>query len=379
VLAVTGFAVARRMAILLLPVMGIVACGSPIEGDKSTLTSQPESIWANGGALLPAGHRTVLVADGSGWILSMPFVDDALQLAKISASDGSLLKSTTIDGAVHGYAGAGLAADAGSHLWITYAREIVRFDELTGTLLTWSVPTVLPRLPTDNPLAGSVLADGWYAPSKRLLFIRNDDQRLYSFDPATAAFAVASDLPITTSPISMIAIGPTGEVAVTGSIAGAADFTPAAARLASLSAAPQVSSDVEAVCSRSSGLTYLRSNGSLASDDNTIMATIPAPLTTQVPFTCDPGDNLFEAIVGGGTISVLRLSQSRVLEARTDALIPIVVHGLGGPVNTYANPGVVALMPDLAGGVWVISEAGINTSTNAGSAYPTLAHAKFTT
>jgi hypothetical protein len=357
----------------------LVACGSvSIDAGPAPVAAQTGSIWTHAGAMLPAGHRAA-VADGSGWVLTQPFIDDTLELAKLSLADGSLVNSVAIDTSVHGYSGASLTADGAGHLWITYGQRLVRFDEVTGTTTTWSLPAVLPRLPTENPLAGSALANAWDSSTKKLLFVRNDDQRLYSFDPSTSAFAVASELPITTSSITGIAVGPVGEVAVTGSVAGVADFMPAAVRLASLTARPEMFSDVEAVCARSSGLTYLRSSGAVSLDGNIALATILTPLTTQVPFACDSGNNVFEATVGGGKVTIVRVSQSGGIAAVSDALIPVVVHGLTGPVSSFANPRVVAVMPDLQGGAWVVCEAGTNSSTNAGSAYPSLAHVRFTT
>ena len=97
------------------------------------------------------------------------------------------------------------------------------------------------------------------------------------------------------------------------------------------------------------------------------------------PFACDSRDDIFEASVGAGRIVVARSSASNVVDEVSDDLIPITVHGIGGTSSTYADPGVVALLPDANGGVWVVSEVGSNPSTNVGSAYPTLAHATYAT
>jgi hypothetical protein len=345
----------------------------------ATRTGQTGSIWDNG-VSLPAGHRAVLVADGVGWVVTQPFQDNSLVLTKFSLATGSPLRTSVLDTGVQGFSGAGLASDGGGHVWITYGQRILRFDELTGTVTSWHVPKASPRLSTDQQLAGNAQVDGWDSKNNQLLFVRNDDQRLYSFNPSTQAFAVVSELPITTSDISTIAIEPTGEMAITGTLAGASTFTPTAARLATLGAKPEVIAGVAAVCAGSSRLVFLAATGTISVDGTGDLATVPAPRSTQVPFACDTAGGVFEVTVGGGKAVVSRLSPSGVIATVSAPLIPGVANGLNGPVSTFADPGVVALLPDNQGNVWLVSEAGTQVveSRNVAAAYPSLAHAVFT-
>src|SRR5579864_56324 len=353
------------------------ACGAASIGNHAaTVANQPASIWSNAGATLPSGHRVAIATDGNGWVLTQPFVNNELDLSKVSLKDGSLLGTYLVDNKVDGFSSAGLTADSVGHLWITYGSRVVRFDELSGAVTNWSIPPVAPRIATDYPLTGSAEADVWYAGNK-LLFVRNNDQRLYEFDPTNATFSVASELPITTTYISSIATKPSGEIAITGSLAGAADFSPASAQLAAPGAQPGIVAGILAVCTRPSGFTYIHTTGVVSGDDSSTLATMQRPQGTSVPLTCDSAGNLFVAGVTEGQLVVTRLSPSGISMSVSDGLIPAVVASLSGPINTYANPGVVGLVPDLQGGVWVVSEAGINTSTNQGSSYPSLAHATF--
>ena len=102
------------------------------------------------------------------------------------------------------------------------------------------------------------------------------------------------------------------------------------------------------------------------------------PTSTRVPFACDSRDNAFESVVGGGTISIARQSKAGEVVTSTDALISVSIHGINGDVKTYADPGVVGLLPDQAGGVWLVSEEGNGAATD-GVAYPSLAHETFAT
>ena len=167
-------------------------------------------------------------------------------------------------------------------------------------------------------------------------------------------------------------------ITVTGSVTGTADFSPAAVRIAANLAQPALVTGVLAVCATSTRMTYLSGSGAVSGSDGSVVATVPAPLSTRVPFACDSLDNVFEAVVGSGELVVARVTPSSSTSLLTDALIPVTVQGLGGPVHTFADPSVAALMPDGLGGVWVVSESGTNASPHAGSPlYPTLAHASF--
>lgn len=342
----------------------------------ATRIGQIGSIWANG-VSLPAGQRAVLAADGAGWVVTQPVQDNTLVLTKLSLATGSFLMTTVLDTGVQGFSGAGIAADGAGHLWITYGKRVLRFAEQSGNLMAWTLPKVSPRLARDSQLAGNAQADVWDSRNNELLFVRNDDQRLYSFNPSSGAFAAVAELPITTSYISTIAVGPSGEVGITGTLAGAATFTPTAVRLASFGAKPELLAAQASVCTGPSGLTFMGSTGVISLDDNSQLATIPAPGTTKVPFACDRG-NVFEATVGGGKVIVTRISPSGGISTRSDSLIPIVVHGFVGPVSTYVDPSVVALLPDGQGSAWLVSEVGTQTqSTSAAAAYPSLAHVVF--
>ncbi len=371
---------ARRLGgLLIVTAIAVSGCGSvPVGGGPHSATGQTGSIWANG-VMLPAGYRVALAADDAGWILTKPFQDDTLQLSKVSPADGSILMTATVDTNVQGFSGAGLASDGASHIWISYGQRIMRFDEASASVTVWSLPVVAPSISTANPLAGYAQADGWDAKSGDLLFVRNDDQHLYGFDSSTGAFTTLSDLPITTSSISRMAIAADGEVAITGTLAGAATFTPTAVRLAALDSKPELLTSVVAACTRSPGLMFLSSTGLISVGASSPLATIPAPQSTQVPFACDDNGNVFEATVGSGIATVIRVSSTGVVATATDPLIQRTANGIGGPVATYSNPGVVALIPDGQGSAWLVSEVGTQASTKTASAYPSLAHVVFAT
>jgi hypothetical protein len=119
------------------------------------------------------------------------------------------------------------------------------------------------------------------------------------------------------------------------------------------------------------------STGVISLGDNSELATIPAPGSSQVPFACDGGGNVFEAAVGGRKVVVTRVSASGAISTVSGALTPGVANGINGPVSTYSNPGVVALLPDGQGSAWIVSEVGTQASTTSAAAYPSLAHVVF--
>src|SRR5438105_3245136 len=126
-----------RLGWLLLVGVLLLGCGSIRPASISNANGTVRSIWSNPGASLPAGHRTLVDADSSGWILTESFVGDTLTLSRISLIDGSLLGSFTIDTAVQGYAGAGISSDGSGRLWITYGHRLTRFDEASKTSVAW--------------------------------------------------------------------------------------------------------------------------------------------------------------------------------------------------------------------------------------------------
>jgi hypothetical protein len=330
-------------------------------------------MWVNGVSLI-AGHRDAVTDRGDGWVLTQPFQDDTILLNKFALGDGSTAGAYVLDKGVQGLSGAGITADGAGGLWITYLLRVVHFDEATGKVTTWSLPSVTPRLASDNPLAGNAQANAWDPSNNKLLYVRNDDQRLFAFDPLTGTSDVISDLPITTSSISMIAVASDGEVAVTGSLAAAQVFTPTAISLSSLGAKPELMNAVSALCVGSAGLASLSSTGAISIGVNNHVAMLAALRGSRVPFACDGNGNVFEAAVGGGQVVVSRVSASGAVSVVNAPLVPGVVNGLNGPLNTYANPGIVALLSDGQSGAWLVSEVGAQASTRATAIYPSLAH-----
>lgn len=349
-----------------------VSCGSV--SPVSDRAGDSLSIWDRSGTMLPAGDRTALSADGFGWILTHETVSGLLVLAKVSLLTGDVIGTYRIDPGAPSYSGAGLTADGLGHLWITYENQIVELDESTGTLHVWTIPAFGLEVPTNAQLAGNAQGNAWI--SGQLFFVRNEDERVYSFDPRTGIFHVVAVLPITTSYISSIASGH-GELAVSGSLTASTAFVPATATLAISTGSVTLRMGSAAVCGKPSGLTFIDSEGVVTRDDGALIGALHSHNDTHFPFTCDSRDDVFQATFDSGSVVVSRLTDTGQGRAVTGALKPIVVRGLAGPVNTYADPNIQQVLPDEAGGVWLVSALGATPSSTASPMYPSLAHVIF--
>jgi len=240
----------------------------------------------------------------------------------------------------------------------------MRVDEPGGAIQKWTLPDPPPdATPSDEfPDAGTAEAAAWDAMAGSLVFVRNADHRLYRFDPTTGDVSVVSSVPIVTSYISRLTVGPDGSTAVTGSQLEAKVFTPAAVLWSAQSPTPAVLTNVLAICGSPLGLAQLDTAGDVTLPDS---STSPlgqvSALPSNVPFACDPSGNVFTVIVAKGSATVYRLSATGSRSTVQLPLIPGEVHGIGGVVSSWGDPVLVDLLPDGDGGVWLVSESGTQT------------------
>jgi hypothetical protein len=289
----------------------------------------------------------------------------------VPLSDGAA-STSVLEQSAQGTDG-GLAADGTGHLWITYGRQVIRVDEPGGTIRTWALPM------DDDPTAGNAEAAVWDATASALLFVRDHAHRLYRFDAASGEVSIAADLPITTSSHSRLTIGSDEAIAVTGSRIGSPEFAPAAVRLSLPTGSAGVADNVLAVCTSPFGLAELDRVGRITLPGSSATSLSPvSKLPSNVPFACDPTGNVFATTDAKGSVTIDRLSSAGVLSSTQLPLIPGVVEGIGGVrENSWADPRLVALMPDGSGGVWLVSEAGTQTIEELPSSYPSLEHVAF--
>ena len=353
----------------------MLACGSPVISPAGVEVSPASSVWSNAGVMLAAGHRAAITAFDAGWVLTQPFTDNTLTLTEFSLKDGSQMASTMVDQDVGAYSGAGLASDNSGNLWITYTTRLVRYTTANGQFARWDIPATQPAIASENPLVGNAQASAWDQAIDGLVFVKNDDQRLYSFNPGTSQFGVVAELPVTTSYISSVGVGSHGDVVVTGTLAGATTFTPTAVHI--LDSKEQLIPNAAGVCSEPSGLAIIDANG-VVSVNGSVAGTVATPHSTGVPVACDSTSNVFEVSVAAGNVTIVRLAGAGSIATVVAPLRPITVHGPGGVSEpSFADPGVTGIVPDLSGGVWIVTEAGFNPATGLGSSYPSLAHVAF--
>ncbi len=374
-----------RVALALLA-FALTACAT-LAGREAAHTAAPlhsgETVAAwPGGIMLPAGQRAAVLTSGdSGWILTLELGTSNLILTTVSLSDGGISTAILEEGAA-GSVGGGLASDGAGHLWITYAQEVMRVDEQGGAIRRWSLPQPPPDATSsdENLGAGNAEAAVWDEGVGALLLVRNGDHRLYRFDDATGTVSVVVSLPITTSYVSRIAISADESIVVTGSETGARGFSPSAVRVSTPSSTNDVLHNILAACTTQLGLAELTSTGDLTvSGLPPIAISQGTALPSNVPFACDPAGDAFTATVANGRVTVDRLSAAGVLSVTT---LPLTqtggIHGFGGtsPYH-WLDPRIVALLPDGAGGAWLVSEVGTQTIEELTSAYPSMLHVGF--
>jgi hypothetical protein len=347
---------ARLAAVLLAATLA--GCAT-LAGRQATPVSSPTSAgqavaaWP-GGVMLPAGQRDAALTSGnSGWVVSRLLGSGDLVLTTVSLADGATSTSTLEKSAPGGFTGGGLAADESGHLWITYGPEVIRVDEPGGAIRKWTLPDPPPdAAPSDQqPDAGTAEAAAWDALTGTLVFVRNGDHRLYRFDPATGNVSVLLSVPLVTSDISRLTVGPDGSMTVTGSQIDAKVFTPTAVLVSVQSPTPAVLTNVLAICRSQLGLAQLDTAGDITLPDSstTPLGQVSA-LPTNVPFTCDPSGNVFTLFVAKGSATVYRLSATGSLSTAQLPLIPVEVQSIGGVVSSWGDPRLVKLLPDGNGG-----------------------------
>lgn len=337
-----------------------------------------QDMWSNG-VVLPAGQRTAIVEGGVGWIVSEQYETRSLILSKLALQDGTAATSVIVSN-LQSYAGAGLAADGQGGLWVAFASQVVRVDEATGALTSWSVPNATGDVVAaqGDPGGGAITAAAWDGANGELLFVRNENHRLYAFNPVTGTSAVRSELSVVTSSSSSLVVAASGDIGVTGS-ASATSYMPTAALLGPTGTSISLSG-VTQLCRAPSGLATLSSSGvvSLARSGATNgVGAVAAPSPGQVPFACDAQGNVFEAVESSGKVVVTRLSATGTVSTASGSLVSITVHGVAGTAPAYADPGLSALLPDGSGGAWLASQIGTSSAVPSPLPYPSLAHVRF--
>jgi hypothetical protein len=329
-----------------------------------------DPFWTDG-VTLPAGLRSAVAADGFAWITTRPFDRNALLLTKMSLQDGTHT-TVELDSDAGHFVGAGVSHDDHGHIWITYGDQVLRVDEKTEEITRWSLPFAGDP-GEDTQLAQPAVANAWDQTGDRLLFVTYNGTALYAFSPATGAVIPLSELPITTSPVSRLAIRD-GVLAVTGS-AGTDTFVPAAASVVLATSTETTVPNIASLCATPSDIALLARNGDVRSlGISGVITTVrlDAPVG-QVPFGCDDKGGVFEATVGDGVAVVSRISAGGDVATVKASLVPtgvVTLHGgINPPFSTWLNPGAIAIIGDSLGGAWLINETGTQ-STPAGNESP---------
>lgn len=371
-------------------VIALGACvrtaGAPHESSPAHPSSSAR--WS-GGVTILAGQRYVAEANGIGWILTRPTSNGELAVTKLSLSDGGA--TTTLADSQMGGASyrQGLATDPHGHLWLTYGEQILRIDEQGGGVQRWDLPSPPPdAAPSDeHPEAGHPDADYWDVQNNDLLLLREDDHRLYRFDPASGSLTTAADLPVTTTYLSSFAVAGDGSIGINGSLVGATAFTPTAAILPKDADAWLTVPNVLAVCGAPSGIATLDPKGAVAivSSATNALGQIGFTPRTDTPLVCDAqGDvfsdgDVFSPDGSKGSVAIVRLSPTGQISTVNPPLTPTTVEGHvpgATPIPTWAGPDLRALLPDGQGGVWLVSSDGQDEEGRT-SAYPSLWRASF--
>ncbi len=382
---------AAKTVVLLIVACSLAGCSGVSAGRGAPTPAPSANPLADGvawppGIGLAAGQRTVLRVGSSAFVATQPFEDSSLSLTMLSTTDGEILDSTLITHDVGPYTGVGLASDGTGSLWIAYGTKIAQLDLSTMALAMWDLPAppsdVMPS--AERPNAGSVVAAAWDEKLGSLVFLRNYDHRLYGWDLRTKTAEPVADLPIVTGPTSGLSVTNDGKVIATGSLIAAHTFTPTAAVVPTLGASPEIVNSARAACIAKLGISLLTSAGTVlrwGQPSEMLAAGVPASAGRPV-FACDDDGYVYVTSMGRGSLVVTRLAADG---ARSDVTLSLVA--LAGPpphagLNpsssaTWADPRIDALLPDGAGGIWVVGESGSQSSSDMSPVYPSLTHLTF--
>lgn len=371
------------IALLAVATYGCVTPGIGTAGPVTqSLTPTALLQWPHG-IDLPAGQRSVGSAYGDAWIVSQPFADSSLLLTKLDPT-GETTASAVLDTNVTRYSGSSIVSDEVGHIWVGYGSTLIRLDASTLQPTRWAIGDApVDVLASDKPSAGNIAALGWDEPRSRLMMVRNGDHRLYVFEPSTGALDAIADLPIETSSRSRIMVAPNGEVAISGSDRRFVDFTPSAALTDTLGSSPELLQSLNSICVDASGLFGLTTTGDLVSvgtGASTVLAQFPL-LGSEATFACDETGS-YLAGVGSGQLTIQRRSGGNAAKQVTLSLVGSTAGGAlrgfsGQALSRWIDPGLTGVLPDGAGGAWLICNSGTQDGNPSSAAYPSLTHVLF--
>jgi hypothetical protein len=316
---------------------------------------------------LPAGQRFTSGGD-DGWIATYSNQSGSLLLTHVSG--GQLSPTWTIENRLDHFSGAGIGIDASDYVWMSYASTIARVESASGAVDRWSVE-VAPVNPNGDWSAGNLERGIWSSKRARYLFVRNGMHELFEFDPKSGLVVTLAELPITTSYISRLAQLDDGTVAITGSALGASSFSPQAA-VVDPSGRVIVADDVIAACSGPIGMIFLQTSGAVMLADSNArarpIAVMTRPFGSNPPFACDRSGDAFGAVVADGTAQVDRVAPTGTVNSVSQPLQRSVANPHPGLTNPspgiWLDPGISTLVPDGAGGVWLVAETGTSEGTS---------------
>jgi sugar lactone lactonase YvrE len=329
---------------------------------------------------LPAGDRSVAWDADTGWILSAPFDEDGLLLTAFSLDDGSASTTELVDG-VKPSSDVGLTLDKAGDLWVTLATRVLRITPHEGAVRPWDLPPPpSDAAPSDEDVAaGYALAAAWEPQADVLLFLRSGDHRLYAFDPKTGGVTTLADLPMSTSYVSDLVVGPDGTIAVTGSRIGPNGLEWDVVVLENGGSIRETRPGIGNVCAGSSSMAVLGVDGTVSVLNGSAPLTQVAgghPYSTA--FACDADDNIFHGAIGGAELAITRISptgdrSTEVLPlVETDANLERLGVSPSGPIPL--GPGLEAIIPDQSGGAWVVTSSGTQRSQGDLLLYPSASH-----
>jgi hypothetical protein len=395
---------AGRVAALGLSLL-LVACGGPASGSPapsssavppvvgpsaSAATRSPApSNGATDSITIADGVRYATEAGGIGWVLTLAYTYTSdrptLLITRLSLIDGTAV-TTAADDEQECCVGPAASADDKGHLWFTNARRILRIDEPGGPITRWDLPAAPDdAAPSDeDPSAGGAGGAAWDARLSSLLFVRFADHRLYRFDPASATFSTVTDLVIRTDPLSRVSIGPDGSVAVNGFQRVGKDFVRTAV-IVPASGKKTEMPGVEAICIGPLGAFTIDASGAVKLGGNALGSVAFQPYA-DVRFACDGEGNAFTVgmvVSPDGSKADLVIYRFSLVSQTATVRMPLeLLHGTnphtGAPMDTWDAPNFDGLLPDGAGGVWLLNKDGTSDMPGVGpSTHPSFVHFHF--
>jgi hypothetical protein len=339
---------------------------SPAPTGEISPSAEASPSTGTDGSVLPAGSRDVLAEGGTGWIASQPASDRSLTLTKMSLASGEVGSTSVIVSDVHQWDGTGLASDGKGNLWVGYGSHVVRVDEATRAVSAWDV--ALPEGdtfpdPSDlAPASGLITTAAWDPGSCQLLFLRSGSERLYAFDPETGHASVRADLGFSTTRDSTLVVASNGDVGVSGfTVSAGSGFV---VDLLGPKASLRLIADTDTVLPYPSGLLTHGAWGLLSHGDSTGLTKLAdlSRLGAYLPMTTDLEGSFFQSEVADGELVVTRVTAGGAISSVRTTL--------------PGDPGIVALLPDQSGGVWLVSYNGTVPGSAATPSWPSLQHVR---